>query len=231
MMTSEVEFEFRETEEVTRIQIRRAWGLWNYWITLFGWNVVHGNGSVTGSVVVMQHPSVRMPSTSVKMPWTVWWFRFNSLPIILSNIIKTSRQPSLWSHFLPFLTCKVFQNEVRLPYSHGHPKCFIPSNNLCPRNSTLSIRPFEYFVSFCWVFIKFEAKFDRATLFEISFLHFRNQSLLHTFKQLAVKSDVLTLSKWNLHWTSNRNVRLWRCRRRGYMFRQLSSHAFRRITF
>ena len=44
--------------------------------------------------------------------WSFW----------LSNVDQTSRDPSLWSHFRPFLTCKVFQNEVRLPHSHGHPK-------------------------------------------------------------------------------------------------------------
>jgi hypothetical protein len=38
------------------------------------------------------------------------------------NVDQTSRDPSLWSHFGPFLTYKVFQNEVRLPHSHGHPK-------------------------------------------------------------------------------------------------------------
>ena len=57
----------------------------------------------------------------------------------------------------------------------------------------LSIRPFPFFVSFCCVFIKFDTKFDRATLLEISFLHFRNASLLHALTQLAVKSDVLML--------------------------------------
>ena len=55
-----------------------------------------------------------------------------------------------------------------------------------------------------------------ATLVEVSFLHFRNASLLHTLTQLAVKSDVLKLSSWNLHWTSSRIVRLVWCRRRGY---------------
>jgi len=44
--------------------------------------------------------------------WSFW----------LSNADQTSRDPSLWSHFRPFLTCKVFWNEVHLPYSHGHPK-------------------------------------------------------------------------------------------------------------
>ena len=39
-----------------------------------------------------------------------------------ANVDQTSRDPSLWSHFCPFLTCKLFHNEVRLQQSHGHPK-------------------------------------------------------------------------------------------------------------
>ena len=58
MTTFEVEFEFREKKEVTRTQIRRVWGLWNRWNTPVGQKFVHGDGSVTGRVVVMQHPSV-----------------------------------------------------------------------------------------------------------------------------------------------------------------------------
>ena len=57
-----------------------------------------------------------MPNSSIKMSWMVGWFKFNSLLIILSKDNQTSWEPSLWSHFLPFLTCKVFQNEVRLKF-------------------------------------------------------------------------------------------------------------------
>jgi hypothetical protein len=53
-------------------------------------------------------------------------------------------------------------------------------------------------------------------MLQISFLHFRNPSLLHTLTQLAVNSDVLYLSSWNLHWTSSRNVRLVWCLRCGH---------------
>ena len=63
-----------------------------------------------------------MPNSSVKTSWTVWWLKFNSLPITLSNVDQTSQQPSLRSHFRQFLTCTMLQNEVRLPNSHGHPK-------------------------------------------------------------------------------------------------------------
>jgi hypothetical protein len=71
-------------EEITRTQIRRVWELRNHWNNLFGQNVFHGDGSVTGSVVVMQHPSGRMTSSSEKMSLTVWWFKFNLLPIIVT---------------------------------------------------------------------------------------------------------------------------------------------------
>jgi len=80
----------------------------------------------------------------------------------------------------------------------------------------LSISSFQFFVSFCCVFIKFGTKFDRATLLEISFLHFRNTSLLHTLTQLAVKSDVLMLLSWNFHWSSSNNVCLGWCLMCGY---------------
>ena len=59
MTNCEVEFEFTEKQEVTRTQIRRVWGLRNHWNTIFGQKFVHGDGSVTGSVVVWQHPSAR----------------------------------------------------------------------------------------------------------------------------------------------------------------------------
>jgi len=57
----------------------------------------------------------------------------------------------------------------------------------------LSIAHFNFPLSFCCVFIKSDTKFDRVTLLEISFLHFRNLSLLHTLTQLDVKPDVLKL--------------------------------------
>jgi len=75
----------------------------------------------------------------------------------------------------------------------------------------LSITPFQFFLSSCCVFIKFDTKLYRATLLEISFLHFRNTSLLHTLTQLAVKSDVLMLSSWNFHWSPSKNVCLGWC--------------------
>ena len=56
MTTFEVEFEFWEKEEVTGTEIRGAWGLWKHWNILSGQKFVHRDGSVSGSVVVMQHP-------------------------------------------------------------------------------------------------------------------------------------------------------------------------------
>jgi hypothetical protein len=74
----------------------------------------------------------------------IWRFKFNSLPINvrLSNVDHTIRELSLRSHYLSFLTCKVFQNKVRLTHSHGHPKCVMPPKNLFPRYSMFSISPF-----------------------------------------------------------------------------------------
>jgi hypothetical protein len=39
---------------------------------LFGQNFVHGYGSVTGNVVMMQNSSVSMTNSLVKMSWMVW---------------------------------------------------------------------------------------------------------------------------------------------------------------
>jgi len=58
MTTFEEGFEFWEKEEVTRTQVRRKCGLRNHWITLLGQKFQHGDSGMTGSVVMMQHPSV-----------------------------------------------------------------------------------------------------------------------------------------------------------------------------
>jgi hypothetical protein len=49
------------------------------------------------------------------------WNRSHYRSFWLSNIDQTSRESSLWSYLCLFLTCKIFQNEVRLPHSHGQP--------------------------------------------------------------------------------------------------------------
>ena len=55
--------------------------------------------------------------------WSFW----------LSDVDQTSRDPSLWSRFLPFLTCKVFHNEIRLPHSlTAIQKYFMPPKNPFP---------------------------------------------------------------------------------------------------
>ena len=59
MTTFEVEFEFREKEKLHGLRSSEYGGLRNHWNTLFSKkNFVHGDGSLTGSLVVMQHPSV-----------------------------------------------------------------------------------------------------------------------------------------------------------------------------
>jgi hypothetical protein len=40
--------------------------------------------------------------------------------------IRPHESPHFGHIYLPFLTCKVFQNEVRLSQPHGHLKCFLP---------------------------------------------------------------------------------------------------------
>ena len=92
----------------------------------------------------------------------------------------------------------------------------MPPKNLCPWYSMVSISAFQFFVSFSCVFIKFDTKFDCATLLDISFLHFRNPSLLHILTQLAAKSDMLMILSWKLHWSSSKKVCLGWCLSCGY---------------
>ena len=99
--------------------IHRLW--WHVWKIFRHFRCVQ-EGSGTHS---FGFPSVRW--------WGFWgsaWHKFSACPdprskfrgrfndsnsthyrsFWLSNVDQTSRQPSLWSHFRPFLTCKVFQN-------------------------------------------------------------------------------------------------------------------------
>ena len=101
MTTFEVEFEFREKEEVTQTQIRRVWGLRNHWNTLLSRKFVHGDGSVTGSVVVMQHPSVRnlWPDTMHPFPES-----FKDLTAVLLINCCPWGKNSLWT--APWLSKK-----------------------------------------------------------------------------------------------------------------------------
>ena len=86
----------------------------------------------------------------------------------------------------------------------------------CLWYNMLSISSFQFFISFCCAFIKFDTKFDSATLLGISFLHFRDVSLLHENTQFAIKSDVLMLTSWNSHWSASKNVCLGWCLGCGY---------------
>jgi hypothetical protein len=56
---------------------------------------------VTGNVVVTQHPSVRMPNSSVKMSRTVWWFKLNSLPITVTVKCRSHLTTALTLVILP----------------------------------------------------------------------------------------------------------------------------------
>ena len=147
----------------------------------------------------MQHPSVRNLWPDTMNPfsesWTTWRFKFNTLLIIL-----TAKRRSDLTRSLTMVTFSTVFDVQGLPQRGSPSTLSRPSKNaLChlktlrPRYSMLSISP-SFFVSFCYVFIKFHTKFDRPTLLEISFLHFRNTSVIHTLTQLAVKSHLLMLS-------------------------------------
>jgi hypothetical protein len=72
-----VEFVFNGKKEVTRSQIRLVWGLGNHLITLFCQNFVYRDDIVTGSVVVMQHPSVRTPNLGLHIKCLLCLSDFN----------------------------------------------------------------------------------------------------------------------------------------------------------
>jgi len=94
-------------------------GLWNHWNTLFGQKFFLRDGSVTGSVVVMQHPSVRKLWPDKMNPFSESSKDLTIVPIILT----VKRQSDLTTA----LTLSIFEvhglpDEVCLPHSHGHPK-------------------------------------------------------------------------------------------------------------
>jgi hypothetical protein len=101
MTTYEVEFDFREKEEVTRTQIRRVWGasellgcpFWSKWRS-WRWQCDR-------SVVVMQHPSDCMRNSWVKMSDGLVIQIQPTADHCPSNVDQTSRDPSRWPHFLP----------------------------------------------------------------------------------------------------------------------------------
>jgi len=84
LMIFEVEFEFWEKEEVTRTQIRQALGLRHHCNTLSGQKFVHGDGSVTGSIVVTQHPSVHNLWPDTMNPFSESFKDLMIVPIILA---------------------------------------------------------------------------------------------------------------------------------------------------
>ena len=97
MTPFEVELEFREKDEVTRTQIRRLWGLRNHWNTLFGQNFLHGDGSVTEGVVVMQRPSVCNLCPDTMNPFSE---SFKELTIVLSVNCLSFRHEFLMNNTL-----------------------------------------------------------------------------------------------------------------------------------
>jgi len=150
----------------------------------------------------MQHPSVRnlWPDTmnpfyeSFKdFTWTrtVWPFKFNTLLIIL-----TVKRRSDLTRSLTLVTFSSVFDVQGLPERGSSSTLSRPSKNALWHLKTCVLdracSPSALF-NFSQVSVAFSlslTQFDRATLLEISFLRFRNASLLHTLTQLAVKSEV-----------------------------------------
>jgi len=85
LTTFEVEFEFREKEQVTRSQIRRALGLRKRWNTIFGQNFVQGDVIVARSIVVVQQPLVRSLWPDTMNPYSE---SFKGLTIVLFSCLS-----------------------------------------------------------------------------------------------------------------------------------------------
>jgi len=64
-------------------------GLQNHWNTLFGQKFVHRDGSVTGSVVVMQHPNVRNLWPDMMNPFSESFKDLTIVPIILTVKLRS----------------------------------------------------------------------------------------------------------------------------------------------
>ena len=166
--------------------------------------------AVWGSVVVMQHPSVR-----TIWPDTNQGLHNSTDRSDCQTLIRPHKSPHSGHIFIRFWRAR--SSGIRfifhtLKWPSKNALCHLKT---CALNTARS--PWDHFnfpLSFCCVFVRFDTKFGHVTLLEISFLHFCNASLPHTLTQLAVKSDVLL--SWNLHWTSSGNVRLGWCWRCGY---------------
>jgi len=98
-------------------------GLRDHCNTFFGRKFVHGDGSVTGSTVVMQHLSAAISGLTKKNPLSESFKDLMIVPIILTVKRRSDLTRALTLvTFSSVLTCMVFQNKVHLPHSHSHPK-------------------------------------------------------------------------------------------------------------
>ena len=123
-----------------------------------------------------------MSNSSVKIWWTVVWFKFNSLAIIRTVSQRLTAQGlALSPHCYQFLKLNVFQSGIHLYGFTALWKCLIPLERLWSRQSMLPIRLFQFIESFNAGFPKFGTKLDCTSLLEIALFHFRDTHtiLLH----------------------------------------------------
>ena len=166
MTTFEVEFEFWEKEEVSRTQIRRVWWLRNHWNTLF-WSKIHSRRWQCDGELC-RYVASKCPHAQFKGQNFV-----GGLAIQIQHTTDHSDcQTSIRSHeILHFGHIFVRFDVQTLPITRlvfdilkAIQKWFMPPKILCPWYSKLSISPFQFFVSFCRVYIKFDTKFDAPFL-------------------------------------------------------------------
>ena len=79
-----------------------------------------------------------MPTSSVKMSWTVHWFKFSSL---CQTSIRPHDRPRFGHIFVRFWRASSSRKRVVFHILTAIQKCFTSPKNLCPRYSTLSIIP------------------------------------------------------------------------------------------
>ena len=128
-----------------------------------------------------------MANSSVKIWWTVVWFKFNSLSIIRT----VSRRSDKGSHYLHIVISFWSWRSSRAGFIFNGFTALIPLELLWSRQNMLPIGLFQFIESFNAGFPKFDTKLDCTSLLEIALFHFRD-----THTKTASQETALKLACW-----------------------------------